>query len=248
VIERVRATPRHAHVFTLPSCQTSSSSGWRGAEWREKVWQGTVKVVERNDIAAVILEDTTKNNLFAICPVREGAIDRCIDSSRYFVLRIENNSGRHMFIGVAFNERSDAFDFNTALEDIRREREVEVAHKQTSLECEPPKNYSLKKGEKIHVSLPKFEKISNERFFKTTNKEFDLLVGTEALANFYREELDSDDSNNIPGKNEISSVLGDKKMEKQSVVKKKVRDVRFLRPSSRDTPSRTTTCFPQRLD
>lgn len=52
-------------------------------------------------------------------------MERCIDSSRYFVLRIENESGRHMFIGVAFNERNDAFDFNTSLEDARLEREKE---------------------------------------------------------------------------------------------------------------------------
>jgi len=247
VIERVRSVVKHAHVFKLPSCQTSSS-GWRGAEWREKVWQGTVKVVERNDMAAVILEDSTKNNLFAICPVRDGAIDRCIDSSRYFVLRIENTSGRHMFIGVAFNERSDAFDFNAALEDIRREREAEVAHQHTSLEYEPSKDYSLKKGETIHVSVPKVGKKSNERIFKTTNEEFDSLVGTEAFANFYGEELDSDDSNSIPEKREISSVLGSKKMKSQSEVKKTVRDVMFLRPSSRDTPSRKTGCFTQRFD
>ena len=28
-----------------------------------------------------------------------------------------------MYIGLAFNERNDAFDFNTSLEDSRREKE-----------------------------------------------------------------------------------------------------------------------------
>ena len=45
VIERVRTSLKNAHVFKLPPRQTVSV-GWRGADWREKVWQGTVKVVE----------------------------------------------------------------------------------------------------------------------------------------------------------------------------------------------------------
>jgi adaptin ear-binding coat-associated protein 1/2 len=152
IIERVRTTITNAHVFKLPPRQ-SASVGWRGADWKEKVWQGTVKVVERGDLTAVLLVDRTKGSIFAVCPVKEGAVDRCVDSSRYFVLRIENANGRHMFIGVAFNERNDAFDFNTALEDSRREREME----QTAVPVYtgPPKDYSIKEGEKIKVSIPK---------------------------------------------------------------------------------------------
>lgn len=152
IIERVRTTIANAHVFKLPPRQ-SASIGWRGADWKEKVWQGTVKVVERDDLTAVLLVDRTKGSIFAVCPVKEGAVDRCVDSSRYFVLRIENANGRHMFIGVAFNERNDAFDFNTALEDSRREREME--RNPVPAYTGPPKDYSIKEGEKIKVSIPK---------------------------------------------------------------------------------------------
>mmetsp|Transcript_18039 Transcript_18039/g.41723 ORF Transcript_18039/g.41723 Transcript_18039/m.41723 type:complete len:303 (-) Transcript_18039:1679-2587(-) len=152
IIERVRATIQNAHVFKLPPRQ-SASVGWRGADWKEKVWQGTVKVVERGDLTAVLLVDRNRGSIFAVCPVKEGAVDRCVDSSRYFVLRIENANGRHMFIGVAFNERNDAFDFNTALEDSRREREAEK--NPVKLDFGPPKDYSIKEGEKIKVSIPR---------------------------------------------------------------------------------------------
>ncbi len=131
--ERVRLKVTNAHVFKLPP--KPSAGGWRGAEWRDKVWQGTLKVVERGEETAVLLVDNKEEkNIFAVCPIRHNldgktnvgnGVDRCIDSSRYFVLRIQNAQGRHLFIGLAFNERNDAFDFNTALEDSRREKELE---------------------------------------------------------------------------------------------------------------------------
>mmetsp|Transcript_15215 Transcript_15215/g.23165 ORF Transcript_15215/g.23165 Transcript_15215/m.23165 type:complete len:218 (-) Transcript_15215:681-1334(-) len=150
IIERVRVTIPNAHVFKLPPRQ-AASSGWLGADWKEKVWQGTVKVVERGNQTAVLLVERTKGSIFAVCPVKEGAVDRCKDSSRYFVLRIENANGRHMFIGVAFNERNDAFDFNTALQDAQREREAEL--KPVPVYTGPTKDYSIKEGQKIRVAL-----------------------------------------------------------------------------------------------
>jgi len=120
VIERVRCTIPNSHVFKLPA--RTQSGGWRGADWTEEVWQGTTKVVERGDKCAIVLAGTD-GAVFAVCPFKEGAVERCVDSSRYFVLRIENAQGRHMFIGLAFNERNDSFDFNTALEDSKREKE-----------------------------------------------------------------------------------------------------------------------------
>jgi hypothetical protein len=150
VIERVRCVIKDAHVFKLPPRPTSG--GWRGADWRDEVWQGTVKVVERGDMTLVLLVDKNTGNMFAVCPIKDGAVDRCVDSSRYFVLRIENANGRHMFIGMAFNERNDAFDFNTSLEDAKREREA-GNEPQIKLPDLPAKDYSIKEGEKIRVNI-----------------------------------------------------------------------------------------------
>jgi len=164
VIERLRLKIPNAHIFKLPP--KPSAGGWRGAEWRDKIWQGTLKVVERNDNTAVLFVDAQEEkNIFAVCPINHqlddrannggNGVDRCIDSSRYFVLRIQNAQGRHMFIGLAFNERNDAFDFNTALEDSRREK---VAEKKAA--AAPLGNnrvnsvdYKMKEGEKIKVSI-----------------------------------------------------------------------------------------------
>jgi len=193
MIERVRVTIKNAHVFKLPTRQ-SVSVGWRGAEWKEKVWQGTIKVVERGDITAAILEYANKNEVFAVCPILEGAVERCVDSSRYFVLRIENETGRHVFIGVAFNERNDAFDFNTALEDSRREREAELAQQTNPTVSGPTKDYRLKAGETMRVSIPKVSRLDDDESFEMIGGQ---KGGTEAFNNFFKHE---DDNSNFDNK------------------------------------------------
>ena len=167
VVERVRCVIRDAHVFKLPP--RPSAGGWRGADWTEEVWQGTVKVTERDDVTLVLLVDQTSGKFFAVCPVKEGAVDRCVDSSRYFVLRIENENGRHMFIGLAFNERNDSFDFNTSLEDSARERAK--AHEPVVQLPGLDKDYSMKEGEKITVKIGKLGSGNKEKKKSVTGKK-----------------------------------------------------------------------------
>jgi hypothetical protein len=104
-----------------------------------------------------------KNNVFAICQVTDdGAVERTLDSGRYFVLRITNQQGRHAFIGIAFNERNDAFDFNVALSEFKNEIErEEKAAKLFSqgIPAAAPVDMSLKSGEKIKIKL-----VSHSRF------------------------------------------------------------------------------------
>ncbi len=179
VVERVRVTIKNAHIFKLPP--RTSASGWRGADWREELWVGTCKVVDRRDQTAVMLLHKTSNptttstnaallpptattsNIFAICLALEpGAVDRCIDSSRYFVLRVESSLGDRKYIGLAFNDRNDAFDFNASLEDAKRERQLETTSLSSPTSSTSPTatsisniDYSLKEGQKIHVNISK---------------------------------------------------------------------------------------------
>lgn len=41
------------------------------------------------------LEDPSNGDIFAVCPVSDTSVEPVNDSSRYFVLRIEDGSGAH---------------------------------------------------------------------------------------------------------------------------------------------------------
>jgi hypothetical protein len=74
-----------------------------------------------------------------------------LDSGRYYVLRITNNAGRHAFIGIAFNERNDAFDFNVALSEHKKEQERENTTHESVITS--TRDLSLKEGEKIKINI-----------------------------------------------------------------------------------------------
>ena len=214
VIERVRCCISDAHIFKLPSSGPPTAAGWRGADWTQQVWQGSLKVVERNELTVILLVDSQTQKIFAVCPVKDGAVDRCVDSSRYFVLRVENTDGKHMFVGMAFNERNDAFDFNTSLEDAKREKQAEIEAKKAAERylSEPAKDYSIKQGEKIRISVNKVAKGSSSSGKKKDSDD------------------DTDSNNNNNNNNSKDDNI--KPAAKPS-------GGGFLRPSSKDTPRRT---------
>ena len=103
-------------------------------------------------------EDKHSGELFALCPVDKFpgvAVEPVSDSSRYFVLRLLDPSGQHAFVGLGFEDRGDAFDFNVALQD--HFKQVTQSKRLAEEEAKPPphKDYSLKAGEKIHINLGK---------------------------------------------------------------------------------------------
>merc|ERR1719229_924973 len=101
--------------------------------------------------------DSNSGQLFAECKIPRGEhdkyVERTIDSSRYFVLKITNGQ-RHAFIGLGFEDRNDAFDFNCTLSDFKstfidREKEAEQPPKSET----PSQDLSLKEGQKITVNI-----------------------------------------------------------------------------------------------
>ena len=124
------------------------------------------------------LEDKVSGELFAKCPVDQYpgiAIEAVSDSSRYFVVRIQDDSGRAAFIGVGFADRSDSFDLNVALQDhfkwVKQSQEMEKEG--TTEEATKPRlDLSFKAGEtiKINMKIGVLEAISlSNMVFKSIN-------------------------------------------------------------------------------
>lgn len=154
---------REVSVFKIPP--RSTSGGYKCGEWlqSDKIWSGRLRVVSCKDRCEIRLEDPNSSDLFAACFIgpgqRENAVESVLDSSRYFVLKIEDGTGKHAFIGLGFAERNEAFDFNVALSDhdkyVKREGEKEVGETSgdNHIDIHPAVNQRLKEGETIRINV-----------------------------------------------------------------------------------------------
>ncbi|KAL3365041.1 hypothetical protein AABB24_010272, partial [Solanum stoloniferum] len=147
---------REVNVFKIPPRPTSG--GYKCGEWlqTDKIWSGRLRVVSCKDRCEIRLEDPNSGELFAACFVppgqRESSVESVLDSSRYFVLKIEDGTGKHAFIGLGFSERNEAFDFNVALSDhekyMKRYAEKDGDEAETSsdghIDFHPAVNHRLK--------------------------------------------------------------------------------------------------------
>lgn len=130
--ESVLCMKQEVFVYRVPARTTNR--GYRAAEWKldEPDWTGRLKVVSKNRDLCIKLEDKTTGELFAQCPVESypsAAVEQVLDSSRYFVVRIRDETGRNAFIGLGFADRGDSFDLLVAIQDhfkqVKREESAE---------------------------------------------------------------------------------------------------------------------------
>merc|ERR1712210_187660 len=148
-------------ILTKPECLVyrlpprNSVRGYRAADWGldKPSWTGRMRITARDEKVSIKLEDTTNGQLFAECPITEYPtkdIESVNDSSRYFVLRIQNQ-GRSAFIGIGFRDRGDSFDFNVALQD--HYKWVKNANEPSVPDNAPKLNLGLAEGQTIKINL-----------------------------------------------------------------------------------------------
>jgi len=134
-----------------------NAAGYKAQDWdpTKFIWSGRLVIVEKGEVCTIRLEDPNNGEVFASCPVDGTAVEPVLDSSRYFVLKIQDGSGRHAFVGMGFTERTDAFDFNASISDHLRgvQQMKESVKAAATLASQPKVDYSLKSGQTIHVEL-----------------------------------------------------------------------------------------------
>ncbi|KAJ1929732.1 hypothetical protein FBU59_007021, partial [Linderina macrospora] len=158
------------YVYQIPPRQ--ANAGYRATEWDvdNPIFKACLRVLLAGEDKCVVrLEDKGTAELFAACPIdpKGLAVEQVLDSSRYFVLRVQDEAtGSKMYIGIGFLDRSEAFDFNVALEDFRRSlAPTETAgagsgssRGATALAAEPKLDFSLKPDQKITIKMSGFKK------------------------------------------------------------------------------------------
>ncbi|PWN19850.1 adaptin ear-binding coat-associated protein 1 NECAP-1 [Microstroma glucosiphilum] len=183
---------RLVYVYRIPP-RASSTAGYKASDWSDPktgdlastaIWKGRMKVVEseREGKCEIRLEDADSGELFALCPydISGNSVEAVLDSSRYFVLRVESQdpttgNKKKAYIGMGFEDRSDSFDFNVALQDwVKRQRNAKLAHEAASkgetvsgdllgggesgtsihIPKEGAKDLSLKQGQTFSIKIP----------------------------------------------------------------------------------------------
>lgn len=161
VIELVLFQVSECYVYLIPPRKSAAS--YRADEWNVNkwAWEGTLKVISKGEECIIRLADKTTGDLYARAFLRDGEqhpVEPVIDSSRYFVLRVEENLGgrlRHAFIGIGFRERTEAYDFQAALHDhmkyLNKKKTAEEMEQQ--YQNMSSVDYSLKEGETLVLQL-----------------------------------------------------------------------------------------------
>ncbi|XP_061676452.1 adaptin ear-binding coat-associated protein 1 [Syngnathoides biaculeatus] len=166
--ESILCVKPEVNVYRIPP--RASNRAIRAADWKLDApdWSGRMRVVARGKVAYVKLEDKMSGELFAQAPVDEYpgiAVETVSDSSRYFVLRIQDDNGRSAFIGIGFGDRGDAFDFNVALQDHFKwvKQENEFSKQAQAPDSTPKLDLGFKEGQTITLNIGQSKKKDRTR-------------------------------------------------------------------------------------
>jgi len=189
-IESILYIGREVSVYKIPPLK--ANEGHRAQEWGDlgqPLWKGRIRIIERSSGVSLQFEDVTTGDLFAKADYdpSKPCVEAVLDSSRYFVIRVEDG-GKRAYIGMGFLERTDSFDFNVALQDYTKRwkarqnpQSAEEAKPSPHIPAGPKKDYSLKEGQTFSIAIPGRSKNNTQ----TTGAAptFDLLGSTTASVN-----------------------------------------------------------------
>eukprot|EP00029_Vermamoeba_vermiformis_P011662 TRINITY_DN6478_c0_g1_i1.p1 TRINITY_DN6478_c0_g1~~TRINITY_DN6478_c0_g1_i1.p1 ORF type:complete len:251 (-),score=91.04 TRINITY_DN6478_c0_g1_i1:52-804(-) len=156
-LEQTLCVIKECYVYKIPPLK--SATGHRASDWNVEgggcLWSGRLQVVQKGQKCLIKLINTNDGNVFAECVATDRSVEPVKDSSRYFVLTLEDGQGRRAFIGLGFTERNEAFDFNAALADHKKYlRQLQEAEKAGQYWATQPKlDFSIPQGQSIHVNL-----------------------------------------------------------------------------------------------
>ncbi|XP_073540944.1 adaptin ear-binding coat-associated protein 1 isoform X2 [Phyllobates terribilis] len=156
--ESVLCVKPEISVYRIPP--RASNRGYRASDWKldQPDWTGRMRLTSKGKVAFIKLEDKVSGELFAQAPVDQFpgiAVETVTDSSRYFVIRIQDGNGRSAFIGIGFADRGDAFDFNVSLQDHFKwvKQESDFSKEPQGQDTQPKLDLGFKEGQTIKLNI-----------------------------------------------------------------------------------------------
>lgn len=171
-IQRIVFVTSNVHVYGIPPI--SSNKGFSASNWTsstqptaQQIFTARLRIVETSldgkIKADIVLEDPNTGELFAAAPYTSAVVvQQANDSSRFFAVRVQGEGGMRATLGIGFEDRSPALDFNIALAEMRKVSGAEndtsisargMAGKGKAAEETSNQDFSLKEGEKIHIQV-----------------------------------------------------------------------------------------------
>ena len=194
-IQRVLFIASSIHVYSIPPL--TSTKGYTASQWtadnnKRQIFTARLRILEtaipsedgqgETVNTAVLLEDPSNGQLFAAAPYTDAsAVEQVLDSSRFFAIRVVGEGGRKAILGIGFEERSEAFDFGIALQEVRKVQGIDKnavplgSRKPTGKaplaeKMPEKKDFSLKEGQTIHIDLPRAASRIKDAEFGTSAK------------------------------------------------------------------------------
>lgn len=133
----------NVNLFRLP--QVNVGKGHFLDSWKDKIWRGDLVVKTNPEFLTVefLNFDGTVYSLAKIPENYSSSIEKCIDSSRGYAIKITNETdGRFAWAGLVFHDRNAAFDFYVTF-DEQLKRKEKLAK---PIQVDPNLNFGLKKG------------------------------------------------------------------------------------------------------
>jgi hypothetical protein len=118
----------------------------------------SLEIISKGREAVIMLKKMDSGAVYCMSPIKPGGPDcyeKSFDSSRYFVLRLEDpRTGKTGSIGIGFNKREEALEFKVTVQDflegVKREQvnaEAVSTHQDTG-------EFELKGTVKIKLAVP----------------------------------------------------------------------------------------------
>jgi len=177
-IQRVLFIAPSVHIYNIPPL--TSTKGYVASSWTadpaRQIFTARLRILETaipvpNPASGaldekvktdILLEDPATGQLFAAAPYTAvTVVEQVLDSSRFFAVTVQGEGGRKAVLGVGFEERSEAFDFSVALQEVRKtlgiqsvaERKMGGRAAKEKEKVEEKRDFSLKEGQTITVNI-----------------------------------------------------------------------------------------------